>query len=189
MFLLESEEAMRARGAEPLAEVGALGLACDAHHITRPHPEGVGSHHAMTRAIADSGLTAADVDYINAHGTGTAANDAIEAQVLGEIFAGHAPLVTSLKGMIGHCMGAASAIEAVSCVMTLGNGLVPPTIHHETTDPVCGDLSIVANEARTAKVDVLLNNSLAFGGYDAVLCMAKPGVLPPIVAAAPGALA
>ncbi len=80
--------------------------------------------------------------------------------------------------MIGHCMGAASALEAVSCVMTLGDGVIPPTIHHEQTDPECAGLRIVANEKQEAKVDVVLNNSLAFGGYDAALCLAKPGILP-----------
>lgn len=178
IFVLESEASLVARGGTPLAEVGALGLACDAHHITRPHPEGVGSRYAMRRAIEDSGIDAAQVDYINAHGTGTAANDAIEAMVLSELFADTSPSVTSLKGMIGHCMGAASAIEAVSCVLTLGDGVIPPTINHEKRDPVAAALSIVANTAAKREVKVLLNNSLAFGGYDAVLCLAKPGVLP-----------
>lgn len=178
IFVLESEAALVARGGTPLAEVGALGLACDAHHITRPHPEGVGSRYAMIRAMRDSGIEASQVDYINAHGTGTSANDSIEAMVLSELFKGSSPSVTSLKGMIGHCMGAASAIEAVSCVLTLGDGVIPPTINHETRDPEAASLSIVANTAITRDVKVLLNNSLAFGGYDAVLCLAKPGVLP-----------
>ena len=132
----------------------------------------------MRRAIEDSGIEAGQVDYINAHGTGTAANDAIEAMVLSELFADSSPSVTSLKGMIGHCMGAASAIEAVSCVLTLGDGVIPPTINHEKRDPVAASLSIVENTAIKRDVKVLLNNSLAFGGYDAVLCLAQPGVLP-----------
>ncbi len=122
-------------------------------------------------------MRASDVDYVNAHGTATPANDEVEARVFAEVFGTHRPLVTSIKSMLGHCMGASSAIEAVSCVLTLENGVIPPTIHYETPDPEC-DLNLVANQSQRADVSLLLNNSLAFGGYDAVLCLAKPGVLP-----------
>ncbi len=178
MFILESEERVVRRGAAVLAEVGGYGLACDAHHITRPHPEGEGSISAMRQAIEASGITPDEVDHINAHGTGTHANDAIEAKVIRAIF-GDRPLpITSIKSMIGHCMGASSAMEAVACIMTLQTGIIPPTIHYETPDPECA-LSIVANTARRdAKVDIVLNNALAFGGYDAVVCFARPGRLP-----------
>lgn len=180
VLMLESEESVVRRGATPLAEVGALGLACDAHHITRPHPEGEGSIHALRTALTGSGLDPDAIDYVNAHGTGTDANDKVEAQVLDAIFGDRQPALTSIKSMIGHCMGAASAIEAVSCVLTLNDGIIPPTINHGETDPDCAKLDLVANEPRTADVRALLNNSLAFGGYDAALCLAKPGVLPEV---------
>jgi len=181
ILVLESEESVLRRGATPLAELGGYGLACDAHHITRPHPEGAGSAHAMEQAITTSGLDASQVDYVNAHGTGTAANDKVETKVLRDIFGDRQPMVSSIKSMIGHCMGAASALEAVSCVLSLEHDLVPPTIHYELPDPEC-DVNLVANQAREAKVNVVLNNALAFGGYDAVVAFAKPDVLPAPVA-------
>jgi 3-oxoacyl-[acyl-carrier-protein] synthase II len=152
ILVLESEASLVRRGGRPLAEVGALGLACDAHHITRPHPEGEGSRRALVAAIERSGLGPEDVDHVNAHGTGTPSNDVIEARVLGSIFGDRRPPVTSLKSMLGHCMGAASALEAIACVLTI--------------------------ESRTLDVlDVVLNNALAFGGYDAALLLARPGKL------------
>jgi 3-oxoacyl-[acyl-carrier-protein] synthase II len=177
MLILESEERVVRRGATPLAEIGGYGLACDAYHITRPHPEGTGNLYAMRRSLEASGLGPSDVDFINAHGTGTSANDPIESRVIREIFGAQAPPVSSIKSMLGHCMGAASALEAVSCVMTIEQGLYPPTIHYETPDPDC-DLDVVAGGPRSGRADVVLNNSLAFGGYDAVVCLARPGVLP-----------
>ena len=178
VLMLESEESVVRRGATPLAEVGALGLACDAHHITRPHPDGSGSLHALRTAITGSGLEPDAIDYVNAHGTGTSANDKVEAMVLQSIFGDRQPATTSIKSMIGHCMGAASAIEAVSCVLTLRDEVIPPTINHTETDPECVSVDLVANAPRKSPVKALLNNSLAFGGYDAALCLAKPGVLP-----------
>jgi 3-oxoacyl-[acyl-carrier-protein] synthase II len=178
ILVLESEAHAVRRNATALAEVGGCGLACDAHHITRPHPEGMGSLAAMREAIARSGVTPDDVDYINAHGTGTQANDKIESLVIREIFGDRSVPVSSLKSMIGHCMGAASALEAVTCVMTVQTGVYPPTVSYETPDPEC-DVHLIANEAMQGKADIVLNNSLAFGGYDAVVTFARPGVLPP----------
>jgi 3-oxoacyl-[acyl-carrier-protein] synthase II len=178
MLILESEESVVRRGARPLAEVGGYGLACDAHHITRPHPEGEGSISAMRRAIESSGITPDEVDHINAHGTGTAANDQIEAKVIKSVFGDRRVPITSIKSMIGHCMGASSAMEAVACVMTLETGIIPPTINFETPDPEC-PLEIVANVAsKNNDVGIVLNNALAFGGYDAVVTFARPGRLP-----------
>jgi 3-oxoacyl-[acyl-carrier-protein] synthase II len=165
------------RGATPLAEIGGYGLACDAHHITRPHPEGAGSITAMRQAIESSGLTPADIDHVNAHGTATPNNDSVEALVIRKVFGGRAIPVTSIKSMIGHCMGASSAMEAVACVMTLQTGIIPPTTTFETPDPEC-PVDVVAKVAQEHPVDVVLNNALAFGGYDAVVCFAKPGRLP-----------
>ena len=180
ILVLESEESVRARDATPLAEVGGYGLACDAHHITRPHPEGAGLQHAVERAIASSGLRAEDVSFVNAHGTATMANDEIESKVLANVFGPRGVPVSSVKSMIGHCMGAASAIEAVTCVMSIESGMLPPTIHYETPDPEC-DVDLVANEARAQECRVVLNDSAAFGGYDAVVAFAKTGVLPDTV--------
>ncbi|MDQ3036367.1 MAG: beta-ketoacyl-[acyl-carrier-protein] synthase family protein [Myxococcota bacterium] len=182
MLVLESEESLVRRGGRPLAEIGGYGLACDAHHITRPHPEGAGSITAMRQAIESSGLTPADIDHINAHGTATPNNDSVEALVIRKVFEDRAIPVTSIKGMIGHCMGASSAMEAVACVMTLETGIIPPTTNYETPDPECA-LHLVANAAqhpseREREINVVLNNALAFGGYDAVVCFAKPGRLP-----------
>ncbi len=178
ILVLESEEHALKRGATLLAEVGGYGLACDAHHITRPHPMGKGSITAMREAIASSGLTPADVDFVNAHGTATPANDQVETMVMHEVFGERRVPISSIKSMIGHCMGAASALEAVACVETTLTGLYPPTINYEEPDPEC-DLAVVANKVQSGKHDIVLNNSLAFGGYDAVVTFARPGVLPP----------
>jgi 3-oxoacyl-[acyl-carrier-protein] synthase II len=182
MMVLESEAHAVRRGATVLAEVGGTGLACDAHHITRPHPEGTGSLKAMHEAIARSGVSASDVDFVNAHGTGTLANDKIESLVISEVFGGRPVPVSSMKGMLGHCMGAASALEAVACVLTVQTGIYPPTVSYETPDPEC-NLNLVANRAQSGKAEIVLNNALAFGGYDAVVTFAKPGRLPdPVLA-------
>ncbi len=178
ILVLESESHAERRGARVLAEVGGYGLSCDAYHITRPHPEAAGSVVAMRGAIARSGIGPADVDFINAHGTGTRHNDAAEAKVVREVFGDAKVPVSSMKSMLGHCMGAASALEAIGCVFTIQTGIYPPTIGYETPDPEC-DLAIVANVAQRGKSDVVLNNSLAFGGYNAVTLFARPGVLPP----------
>lgn len=178
IVVLESEAHAKRRGAKLYAEFGGYGLTCDAYHITRPHPEATGSIEAMRQAIHRSGVDAAQVDFVNAHGTGTRANDQAEAKVVREIFAGRNIPVSSMKSMIGHCMGAASALEAIGCVMTLQDGIYPPTIGFETPDPEC-DVTLVANHAGRGKADIVLNNSLAFGGYNAVACFAKPDLLPP----------
>ncbi len=188
LLVLESEEHAARRGARAQVEVGGYGLSCDAYHITRPHPDAAGSIAAMRAALSQSGIRAADVDFVNAHGTGTKANDVAEAKVMAEVFGDRRVPISSIKSMVGHCMGAASALEAIACVMTIERGIYPPTIAYETPDPEC-DLDVVANVARRGKGDVVLNNSLAFGGYNAVTCFAKPGVLPPPVAQAPSAAA
>jgi len=177
VVVLESEAHAVRRNARVLAEVGGYGLACDAYHITRPHPEGEGTTNAMRQAIASSGLTASQIDFVNAHGTATKANDQVEAHSLREVFGDRRVPISSIKSMIGHCMGAASALEAVACLETVRTGWYPPTINYESPDPEC-DLAIVANRAVQGPHDVVLNNSLAFGGYDAAVIFARPGVLP-----------
>ncbi len=178
LLVLESEAHAARRGAHLQAEVGGYGLSCDAYHITRPHPLAAGSIAAMRAAIERSGLTPADIDFVNAHGTGTRHNDAAEAKVVHDVFGERRVPVSSMKSMLGHCMGAASAIEAIGCIFSIEKGLYPPTIGFETPDPEC-DLDVVANVARAGKADIVVNNSLAFGGYNAVSIFARPGVLPP----------
>jgi 3-oxoacyl-[acyl-carrier-protein] synthase II len=177
LLILESEAHAVRRGARLQAEVREHGLSCDAYHITRPHPDATGSIVAMRGAIERSGLVPADVDFVNAHGTGTKANDLAEAKVMREVFGGRRVPISSMKSMLGHCMGAASALEAIGCVFTIETGIYPPTIGYDTPDPDC-DVEVVANAARRGKSDVVVNNALAFGGYNAVTVFAKPGVLP-----------
>jgi 3-oxoacyl-(acyl-carrier-protein) synthase len=131
----------------------------------------------MREAITRSGVTADDIDFVSAHGTGTLANDKIESHVIHEVFGQRAVPVSSLKSMLGHCMGAASALEAIACVMTVQTGVYPPTVSYETPDPECA-VNLVANTAGSGQAEIVLNNSLAFGGYDAVVAFARPGVLP-----------
>ena len=177
ILVVESEAHAVRRNARVLAEVGGHGMTCDAYHITRPHPDAAGSIGAMRQAIERSGITPAAIDFVNAHGTGTKHNDAAESKVMRDVFGDRRVPISSMKSMLGHCMGAASALEAIGCVMTLETGIYPPTIGYETPDPEC-DVDVVANEARKGKADVVLNNSLAFGGYNSVTCLARPGKLP-----------
>jgi 3-oxoacyl-[acyl-carrier-protein] synthase II len=180
LLVVESEAHAVRRGARAQAEVGGYGLSCDAYHITRPHPDAAGSIAAMRRALEYTGIGPDSVDFVNAHGTGTKANDAAEAKVMNDVFGDRRVPISSVKSTLGHCMGAASALEAIACVMTIETGIYPPTVGYETPDPEC-NLDVVANTPRIGKADVVLNNSLAFGGYNAVTCFARPGVLPPPV--------
>ena len=177
IVVLESEAHATQRSAHLYAEVGGHGMTCDAYHITRPHPDAAGSIGAMRQAIARSKITSDAIDFVNAHGTGTKHNDAAESKVMKDVFAERRVPISSMKSMLGHCMGAASALEAIGCVMTLETGIYPPTIGFETPDPEC-DVDVVANVARKGKHDIVLNNSLAFGGYNSVTCFARPYVLP-----------
>jgi len=128
----------------------------------------------MNRAHANAGITADRVDYISAHGTGTRANDVTEAAAIRRVFAGSPPPVSSLKSMLGHAMGAASALAAAGCALALEHGFIPPTINHHKTDPEI-DLDCVPNVARSADLRVVQNNSLAFAGNDAVLILGRYG--------------
>lgn len=177
ILVIESEAHAVRRNARVLAEVGGHGMTCDAYHITRPHPDAVGSIGAMRQAIERSGIAPDAIDFVNAHGTGTKHNDSAESKVMRDVFGDRKVPISSMKSMLGHCMGAASALEAIGCVMTLETGIYPPTIGFETPDPEC-DVDVVANEARKGKADIVLNNSLAFGGYNSVTCLARPGKLP-----------
>lgn len=170
MLVLEERDAALARGAHIYAEVLGYGLACDAHHPVAPDEDSVAR--CMGLAHANAGITAAQVDYVSAHGTGTRANDVTEAAAIRRVFAGDAPPVSSLKAMLGHTMGAASALAAAGCALALEHGFIPPTINHERTDPEIG-LDCVPNAARTADLRIVQNNSLAFAGNDAVLILGR----------------
>ncbi len=176
MLVLESAEHAQRRGAKVLARVLGYGLSCDAHHITGPHPEGEGAERAMRNAFADAGIDRDAVGYISCHGTGTRPNDRIETLAIRAAFgdaAGGIP-VSSIKALTGHMMGAASAVEAIACVLALREGVLPPTWNLQEQDPEC-DLDVIPNAPRDARVGVALNNSYAFGGNNACVALGAPG--------------
>ncbi len=168
VLVLERADDARSRGARVFAEVAGYGLSCDAHHMTAAHPEGAGAARAMTQALHVAGLESDDVDYISAHGTGTPTNDRLETKAVQRVFGDGAARVatSSIKSMIGHTMGAASAIESAVCALTIAEGWVPPTMNFETPDPECA-LDCVPNQAREMPVRVAMNNAYAFGGNNA----------------------
>jgi 3-oxoacyl-[acyl-carrier-protein] synthase II len=173
MLLLERLEKARARNAKVYAEVAGYGLSCDAHHMTGAHPEGMGAVRAMELALADARIDRRDVSYICAHGTGTRSNDRIETLAVKRIFTREAaPPMSSIKSMIGHAMGAASAIEAAVCALVVASDKVPPTINFNDPDPEC-DLDYVPNTYREMPVHVAMNNAYAFGGTNSSLLIRK----------------
>jgi len=174
ILVLEREEFARARGARPLAELAGYGCSCDAYRITDERPDGSQAVRAMLAAIADAGLFPRDVDYVNAHGTGTLMNDRTETLALGKAFGSHAQglRVSSTKSMIGHTLAAAGALEAAACLAGIEDGFVPPTINLETPDPDC-HLDYVPNHASETAFDVALSNSFGFGGQNACLILKR----------------
>ena len=173
-LVLERLEDALDRGATIFAEIVDYGLGCDAHKLTIPSPEGRGGTIAMRRALALSGLEPTDVDVVCAHGTGTRENDLTETRIIKESLGDHAyhVKVNSLKSMIGHTMGAASAIEAIACVKMVRENIIPPTINYQEPDPEC-DLDYVPNEAQRATVNVAVSNAYAFGGNCSSLVVRK----------------
>jgi 3-oxoacyl-[acyl-carrier-protein] synthase II len=172
ILILETESHARKRGANILARVLGYGVSGDAFHITTPDPSGNGLVRAMTSALRDSGLGPADIDYISAHGTGTPANDAAETKAIKSFLGKRAyeVPVSSIKSMIGHAMGGASALEAVACVKSLQTGMIPPTMNYQYPDPEC-DLDYVPNRSRNHECRVILSNSMAFGGNNCCLVL------------------
>jgi 3-oxoacyl-[acyl-carrier-protein] synthase II len=175
VLVLEPLDDALARGATIYAEVLGYGVSCDSHHMTAAHPQGDGAVRAMAMALKESGKTTGDVDYISAHGTGTPTNDRVEAIAVRTLFGERAPKVpmSSIKSMIGHTMGAASAIEAVACSLAIHTGTIPPTINFCEPDEG-SDLDYVPNQARRTDPGIILNNAYAFGGNNASLCLARP---------------
>ena len=168
MLVLEPLDAARARGARILAEVTGFGMSSDAYHLTQPTVEGPAA--AMQAALDDAGLQPEQIGYINAHGTGTLANDVTETAAIHRVFPGHARRlpVSSTKSMHGHALGAAGALEAIASILTLRDGFLPPTVNYSEPDPAC-DLDVVPNQGRPQRVDCVMSNSFAFGGLNAVL--------------------
>ncbi|MFT7485927.1 MAG: 3-oxoacyl-[acyl-carrier-protein] synthase II, partial [Candidatus Paceibacteria bacterium] len=178
VLLLETESHARARGGFVLAEVAGAGTSCDAHHMTAPHPEGRGASLAMRRALADSGLEPSAIDFINAHGTGTAHNDMAEwralCKVFGEEHASRLPL-TSTKGSVGHLLGACGGLEAIVTVMCLGAGEVHPTAGQGLQDPACPVDLVTGSPRRLERCESALSVNLAFGGANAAVVLRRRG--------------
>ncbi|MBA2874920.1 beta-ketoacyl-ACP synthase II [Thermaerobacillus caldiproteolyticus] len=169
LVIEELEHALK-RGAHIYAEIVGYGATGDAYHITAPAPGGEGGARAMRKALADAGMQPEEIDYINAHGTSTEYNDKYETMAIKEVFGDYAYklAISSTKSMTGHLLGAAGAVEAVFSVLTIKEGIIPPTINYETPDPEC-DLDYVPNVARRQEVNAVLSNSLGFGGHNATL--------------------
>ena len=174
VLLLEEYEMARKRGANIYAEVAGFGLNSDAYHMTQPVADGSGAAQCMRNALADAGLNAADVDYVNAHGTSTPAGDIAETNAIKAAFGSHAGklAVSSTKSMIGHLLGAAGGVEAVFSVMAIRDSVAPPTINLENPGEGC-DLDYVPNTARNMKIDVTVSNSFGFGGTNGTLVFRK----------------
>jgi 3-oxoacyl-[acyl-carrier-protein] synthase II len=174
--VLEELENALARGAKIYAEVAGGGTSADAHHITAPHPEGLGAMLAMQRALKDSGLQPEDIDYINAHGTSTPLGDVAEIKAIQQIFGDsiYALNISSTKSMTGHLLGAAGAVEAITCILSIHYGIVPPTINHFTDDPQLDPkINFTFNEAQTGEINAALSNTFGFGGHNATAIFKK----------------
>lgn len=167
VLVLESATHARKRGAKIYARIGGASMSCDAHHITAPHPDGALAARCMQDALAKAKVNPEDVDYINAHGTGTVLNDAGETKAIRLAFGAAADgvSVSSTKSMTGHLLAGAAAIESVACILALNRHVIPPTINRDTPDPAC-DLDITPHTARERKVRVALNNAFGFGGHN-----------------------
>ena len=172
VFVFEEYEHARARGADVLAEVVGFAMTSDASDIVMPSKQGAAR--AISGALRDGGINPSEVGYINAHGTGTAANDKTECAAVADAFGAHADklMMSSTKSMHGHLIGATGAVELLACIMALRDGVIAPTIGYEEFDPECS-LDVVPNEAREAEVNVVLSNAFAFGGLNAVLALRK----------------
>jgi len=174
VLILESLEHAQARGAHIYAELAGYGSTSDAYHITTPRPGGAGAARAMKLALEDAEIKVEDVDYINAHGTSTGPNDSTETAAIKTVFGSVAPklAISSTKSMTGHLMGAAGAIEAIICAISIERGAIPPTTNYGEPDPEC-DLDYVPNIARKQAVNVAMSNSLGFGGHNATIVLKK----------------
>ncbi|MFC5407293.1 beta-ketoacyl-[acyl-carrier-protein] synthase family protein [Cohnella soli] len=175
-LILERKRDAVARGVKPRAIISGYGLSADAHHITQPDPKAAGSIKAMRKALAMAKLDPEQIGYVSAHGTGTPANDRMECVAMAEVF-GEEIRTSSIKGHIGHTLGAASAIEAAVCVKALETGILPPTLHLRTKDPSCA-VAVIANEPVSVNVDHMMSNAYAFGGINTSIILSRIGSVP-----------
>jgi 3-oxoacyl-[acyl-carrier-protein] synthase II len=175
LILEEYEHALK-RGAHIYCEIAGGGATADAHHLTAPHPEGLGARNVMIAALKDAGMHASDIDYINTHGTSTPLGDGAEVKAITEVFGEHAYNlnISSTKSMTGHCLGAAGAIEAIACIMSVIDDVIPPTINHFTDDPELDPkLNFTFNKAQKRTVRAALSNTFGFGGHNACVIVKK----------------
>lgn len=175
-IILEEYEHAKARGAKIYAEMAGGGMSADAYHLTAPHPEGIGAIAVMQETLSDANMKPDDVDYINVHGTSTPLGDATELKAIQKVFGDHAyeMNISSTKSMTGHLLGAAGVIEAIACILTVKNGVVPPTINNTTVDPeIDPKLNLTLNKAQERNVDVALSNTFGFGGHNASVIFKK----------------
>jgi 3-oxoacyl-[acyl-carrier-protein] synthase II len=174
MIVLEELEHAKKRGATIYAELTGYGTTADAYRVTDSHPEGRGAIACIANALADAGLTPQDIGYVNAHGTSTQVNDRVESVAIKKLFGDHAykTPISSSKSMLGHLIAAAGVVELIISIMTIRNGVMPPTINYETPDPDC-DLDYIPNTAREKRVDHVLSNSFGFGGQNISLVVSR----------------
>jgi 3-oxoacyl-[acyl-carrier-protein] synthase II len=175
-LILEEYEHAKRRGAKIYAEVVGGGMSGDAYHMTAPHPEGIGARNTMLAALEDAYLKPEDVDYINVHGTSTPLGDIAEVKAIQAVFGEHAYNlnISSTKSMTGHLLGAAGAIEAIACVLSVKHDLIPPTINHTTADPeIDPKLNFTFNKAQKKVVRVALSNTFGFGGHNTSVIVKK----------------
>jgi len=176
VLVLEELDHAVARGAQIYCEIAGCGATADAHHITAPHPEGLGAKNVMLAALEDAGLGPSDIDYINTHGTSTPLGDIAEVKAIVDVFGENAYdlNISSTKSMTGHCLGAAGVIEAMACVLTVKNNCIPPTINHFTDDPdLDSRLNFTFNKSQQRTVRAAISNTFGFGGHNACVIMKK----------------
>ena len=176
ILIFEELEHAKARGAKIYCEIAGGGATADAHHITAPHPEGLGAKNVMLAALSDAGLQPTDIDYINTHGTSTPLGDIAEVKAITDVFGDHAYNlnISATKSMTGHCLGAAGVIEAIACIKSVMHDIVPPTINHFTDDPELDPkLNFTFNKAQQRTVNVALSNTFGFGGHNACVVVKK----------------
>ncbi|NNF23042.1 MAG: beta-ketoacyl-ACP synthase II, partial [Saprospiraceae bacterium] len=175
-LILEEYEHARNRGARIYAEVIGAGATADAHHMTAPHPEGLGAMEVMNMALDDAGINPEEIDYINVHGTSTPLGDIAETKAIKRVFGEHIYdlNISSTKSMTGHLLGAAGAIEALACITAINRSMVPPTINHHTNDPELDEkINFTFNEAQARDINVALSNTFGFGGHNSTVIFRK----------------